>query len=244
MLLPERTVDIWAACAVQRHVPAALWAPTTNAQANSEPYDLSVEGPTKLLLLEHKGVDDLRNIKIDVWQLLRLCIIENLWHQAPFVFYGLPDAPPNAQFAKHLWQFSFENRLRIFTPSELVAELLNQNVHPTLSKSGITYRLGPAFLPNAAVVRSLLHAINDTRDCRLGKFVASSRSVRTALRSLNSLMTRATMDSGVAVDVARRLRVPLPARRGAWGKFQPPALAAIPVDGSKRRRGRSSAGTR
>lgn len=92
MIIPERTIDVWTALEVNRTFPGSIiWAPTTNEQAASEPWDLDVRTP-KVLVFESKGLGD-RGVRISAAQIARLSALEMSFAnlaQHPIVFYGLP----------------------------------------------------------------------------------------------------------------------------------------------------------
>lgn len=131
MILPERTFDIWVALAVERKFPSSLqWAPTTNAQAYREPWDLQVNvalssEQSKAFFFENKGVDSSWNIGIDVIQLAKLI---RIWeHKCQTVWYALPCVPKSQQRANiRKIQNKIGNKSRVFTPLQIRAIVQNQ----------------------------------------------------------------------------------------------------------------------
>jgi len=135
MILPERTFDIWVALAVARRFPSSLlWAPTTNAQAYREPWDLEMDVAlgserSKAFFFENKGVDSSWNINIDTIQLANL-IFENEKKAKKTekkakktIWYALPcfDKVPEPQRREHIrkLQNDIGTKSRVFEPLQI-----------------------------------------------------------------------------------------------------------------------------
>jgi hypothetical protein len=164
VLLPERTVDIWAALAIEKLAPGTyFWAPTTNAQAKKEPFDLKAKLGWKVLLLEHKGIDDQRCIAIGTKQLGTMIGLEKAVGSNA-VFYGLPFYG-SAGFSM-AWQNNFAAKQRMFTPSDLLNRIVSAAI-PRRGQAKPYYKLQPSFFKSNSG-KSLAKTVKDARACRLG----------------------------------------------------------------------------
>jgi len=112
MLIPERTVDMWAAMAVRSYLPDALvWGPTPWDQSRLEPWDVSVGTPLgKVLVIENKGVQDDGSVLIDRRQLRKMCQLESAAKNSGLVgggnlaLYGLPRVVHHSFFSSDMHQ--------------------------------------------------------------------------------------------------------------------------------------------
>jgi len=134
MILPERTFDIWVSLAVARMFPSSLlWAPTTNAQAYREQWDLEVNlalgsERSKILFFENKGVDSYWNINIDMIQLAKL--IHAWQHRNQTIWYTLPCTGRVSKTQQHSYIRRLQNNIgdvaRVFTPLQICDITQNQ----------------------------------------------------------------------------------------------------------------------
>lgn len=239
MLLPERTVDIWTGCAIQRLVPGAqLWAPTTNAQGLGEP-DLYVGGAGKLVLLEHKGLLDGNRITLPCLQFWRLLGLQMRFGGA--VFYGLPNAHTIATRPQGnpvcTLQASFEQHLQVYQPSELWRQISGQSIpRRPLSKlaTGSPYwRLESTFF--AAWPQTLADLVAKARGCQLGVKVDTQARVAESIAAMDQALFE-PLDPSRLREWARKQDLPdLPGDddelRGASSvtTWRRPTLALIPV---------------
>jgi hypothetical protein len=153
-LIPERTIDAWAARAIALQARnALLWCPTPPSQstkgvpvpppANVFPWDLAMQLPgtpgctyTKAVVFEHKALvaDDPPRVVVDTNQLDYLCQWEA---QGAPIYYGLP-APigslprsnsivPAAAFSLFM-QGGFANWQRVARPSSVRSALGGRGV--------------------------------------------------------------------------------------------------------------------
>ena len=126
MLLPERTVDAWACVTMEALVPGTLfWAPTTNAQARNEPWDLDAKQAWKALAFEHKGIGDKGEVVVGLAQLVRMVRLQLGLDRLGFartVYYGLPGF--GAGPVKHsAWQSKFADQQWVIEPLGLLLAL-------------------------------------------------------------------------------------------------------------------------
>lgn len=124
MILPERTFDIWVALAVTRRFPfSLLWAPTTNAQADRERWDLRIaldSEESKVLFFENKGVNSSWNISIDMEQLINLTASQS---NGKTIWYILPCFAPVPEHQRQAYVGGIQNNIwnvsRVFAPLEI-----------------------------------------------------------------------------------------------------------------------------
>lgn len=123
MILPERTVDAWACIVLAKLAPGAVvWAPTTNAQANDEPWDLITGVKWKALAFEHKGISDSGDISIPLDQLVRLVRLQmalNSIGVTKSVFYGIPSFG-RSKAKPSDWQHRFGDMQFVIEPKRLL----------------------------------------------------------------------------------------------------------------------------
>lgn len=199
-LIPERTIDAWTSIAVNDEDPDALiWAPTPNAQARNQPWDLAVEGfgpPKKVVAYENKALEGSR-LQNNTWRssvLIRwdqlLALVEFHYLRDLPVYYGLPglqahvvQALPPENFAERgelrFKPQAFADWQRVLTPGEVLAVLprrarisLAKNLKTAIAAEADMVK-GAGSIPTNAIAGypSLAEHLDMARQCHVGRRV-------------------------------------------------------------------------
>jgi hypothetical protein len=198
-LIPERTIDAWTSVAINEVDPDALiWAPTPNAQASNQPWDLAVQAfgsPTKLLAFENKALETRllqtgwRPSVLIRWDQL-LALLELHYLRALPVFYGLPGLkepavqtlPPDDFAARAEARYKplpFAEWQRVLTPGDVLAVL------PARARRSLVKNIQAAITAGDPVVKgggriptdlldgfpTLAEHLDAARDCLTGRLI-------------------------------------------------------------------------